>query len=383
MTTQFDFDEPVDRFGTQSIKWEKYRGRDILPMWVADSDFRVAPAIREAMDRRLEHGVFGYTHASPRLVELVVERLQRLYGWRIHPEWLVWLPGVVSGLHTAVRGNSAPGDPVYFPDVVYHYIRNVADLCERAEAPVPMCWRDDRLLIDLDWLDARSGPAGRILLFCNPQNPGGTVYRESELRRLADIAIRHELLVVSDEIHCDLVLDDDRRHIPVAALGPEIEQRTVTLMSCSKSFNIAGLNCGFAVVPNRKIRAALQRARSGIVPYASALGFVATEAAYEHGDEWNRQQCAYLAASRDYLIDAINRIPGLWLGSVEATYLAWIRVAELELDDPIGFFEDAGVGLSPGSQFGDPGYMRLNFGCPRGRVEAAVDRIRRAVEARG
>ncbi|UCH40897.1 MAG: aminotransferase class I/II-fold pyridoxal phosphate-dependent enzyme, partial [Gammaproteobacteria bacterium] len=184
----------------------------------------------------------------------------------------------------------------------------------------------------------------------------------------------------SDEIHCDLILDPDKQHVPIASLERNIEQRSITLMAPSKTFNLAGLGCAFAIVAEPKLRAQM-KVNPYIVPHVNVMGLAAAEAAYEYGDEWVRQQCAYLAGNRDYLIDEINRIPGMRLGPIEATYLAWIDVSELGLDDPMEFFENAGVGMSPGRDFGDNDYMRLNYGCPRSRVEQAVARIRKAVEA--
>jgi cystathionine beta-lyase len=238
------------------------------------------------------------------------------------------------------------------------------------------------MLVDLDWLERQSADSGRLMIFCNPQNPGGTVYRRDELEQLAEIAVRKDLVILSDEVHCDLLLDEDRPHIPIASLNPGIAGRSVTLISPSKTFNTAGLGCAFAIIPDRKLRTRM-KTNPYIVPHVNLLGLTAAEAAYRHGEEWNRQQCAYLAANRDYLLDEINRIPGLRLGPIEATYLAWIEVAALGLDDPPRFFEDAGVGMSPGRDFGDAGFMRLNFGCPRSRVEQAVERIRSAVEGPG
>jgi cystathionine beta-lyase len=246
--------------------------------------------------------------------------------------------------------------------------------------PIPMCLREQRMIIDMDWLERQANHPGQLLLFCNPQNPGGTVYRKAELQRLADIVEQQDLILVSDEIHCDLILDPDNSHVPIASLNSQIEQRSITLMAPSKTFNLAGLGCAFAIIPNPKLRRGM-KVNPYIVPHVNLMGLAAAEAAYEFGDEWNRQQCEYLAANRDYLIDAINRIPGLRLGPIEATYLAWIDVSALGLEDPMGFFENAGLGMSPGRDFGDPTHMRLNFGCPRHRVEQAVERIRKAVEA--
>jgi len=380
MSEIFDFDQVIDRSNTSSLKWEKYRGRDILPMWVAESDFAIAPPIQQALLERARHPVFGYTDASERLIELIVARMLNRYGWEIDPAWLLFLPGVVGAMNCACRSNGEVGDSVYTPGVIYFNISKAPGLSSRVNQPVPMCMQDERMIIDLDWLEQQPARPGQVMLFCNPQNPGGAVYRESELRRLADIAERQELIICSDEIHCDLILDPDKRHFPIASLNPQIEQRSITLMAPSKTFSLAGLGFSFAIVPNPELHAGMLRARTGIIPHVGVMGYTAGEAAYESGDEWNRQQCEYLAANRDYLIAEINSIPGLHLGPVESTYLAWIDASALKLADTAKFFEDAGVGMSPGHTFGSPGWMRLNFACPRSRVEQAVERIRKAVE---
>jgi cystathionine beta-lyase len=381
MTKRYDFDQIIDRRNSSSAKWEKYRDRDILPMWVADADFAVAPAIQQAVIERAQHPVYGYTTPPPHLVEVIVERMKRLYDWDIHPRWLLFLPGVVGAMNCACRSNGKPGDPVYTPALIYPNISNAPQLSSRINQPIPMSLQHGRLVIDLDWLEQQESKPGQVLLLCNPQNPGGAVYRKSELERLADIAEHQELVICSDEIHCELVLDPETRHIPIASLNPQIEQRSITLMAPSKTFNLAGLGFSFAIVPNPELRAGMLRARSGIIPYVGLMGYAAAEAAYEFSEEWRLQLCAYLAGNRDFLLDAIDSIPGIEAGSVEATYLAWLDVSALGLDNPPAFFEAAGVGMSPGHEFGDAGGMRLNFGCPRSMVEQAVERIRKAVEA--
>ena len=380
MTEIFDFDQEIDRRNTRSVKWEKYGDRDILPMWVADSDFAVVPAIQQALHDRADYPVFGYTESSKHLANLLVQRMADRYGWEIDAEWIVFLPGIVGALFLACRAVGKPGDPVYLPQIIYPPFGKAPDLNERVRQPMQMRTEAQRMIIDLDWLEQQAPQFGQLLLLCNPQNPGGAVYRESELARLADFAERNDLIVCSDEIHCDLILEPGLRHTPIASLNPQIEQRSITLMAPSKTFNLAGLGCAFAIVPNRLLRSKM-KTNPYIVPHVNIMGYAAAEAAYEFGDEWNRQQCAYLAANRDYLIEEINRIPGLSLGPIEATYLAWIDVSALQLDDPPGFFENAGVGMSAGQDFGDAGFMRLNFACPRSRVEEAVRRIRTAVEA--
>ncbi len=382
MSPVYDFDQVIDRSNATSAKWEKYHGRDILPMWVADTDFAVLPEIQQALHRRADHPVFGYGHTPGRLTGLLVERMARLYGWEIDPEWLVFVPGIVGALFLACRATGKPGDRVYRPSVIYPPFVKAPQMNEQQSEPIPMTMQQQRMVVDLDWLERQGPRPGQLLLLCNPQNPGGAIYREAELRRLADIVVEQDLLLCSDEIHCDLLLDRDKPHIPIASLNPDIEKRTITLMAPSKTFNLAGLGCAFAIVADERLRRQIG-VNPYIIPHVNVMGLAAAEAAYEFGDEWVRQQCAYLAANRDYLIDAINAIPGLELGPIEATYLAWIDVSALDLDDAPLFFENAGVGMSPGRDFGDDRFMRLNFGCPRSRLEQAVERIRAAVEKLG
>ncbi len=376
----YDFDREIDRRGTDSVKWDRYAGRDILPMWVADTDFAAHPAIAESMRERLEHPVFGYTDPPRRLTELLVERMRRRYAWEIDPGWIVYLPGIVGALHLACRAVGEPGDPVIVPGVIYPPFAKAPGFAGRVGDPMPMALADERMIVDLDWLERQPPRPGQLILFCNPQNPGGAVYRQAELERLAALVVARDMIICTDEIHCDLLLEPGLHHIPIASLNAEIAMRSITLMAPSKTFNLAGLGCAFAIVPDPTLRRRM-KTNPFIVPNVNIMGFSAALAAYAHAGEWNRQQCAYLARNRDFLIEEINRIAGLRLGPIEATYLAWIDVSALEVDDPPGFFEAAGVGMSPGREFGDPDYMRLNFGCPRSRVEEALRRIRAAVEA--
>jgi cystathionine beta-lyase len=252
-------------------------------------------------------------------------------------------------------------------------------LSSRQLITVPMQQQGARWILDLDALQAAITADSRLLLFCNPHNPGGTCYRRDELERLAAIAQQHDLAVCSDEIHCDLILQPGVQHLPLASLNSTIEARTITLMAPSKTYNIAGLGCSFAIIPDPELRKTFRRVRRGIVPDVNLLGYTAALAAYRDGDAWNRRQLDYLRDNRDYLVREINRIPGLHMEPVEATYLAWIDVSAAKLDNPAHFFEQAGVGMSPGRDFGDDRFMRLNFGCPRGLLEEAVRRIRSAM----
>ncbi len=374
-----NFDLLVDRSKTDSCKWSLYSDVDVLPLWVADTDFMVAPEITEALQQRVAHGIFGYTNIPNRLNELIVERMQRLYNWSINPSWLVWMPGVVGSMHVACRSLCDATDSVLVPSVAYPYFFSAPGLSGCASQLMAMTRSNRRWVIDQEKLASQIDDSSKLMLFCNPHNPGGTVYTRSELSALADLMVSNDLVVCSDEIHCDLVLEAGMSHTPIASINKEIEKRSITLMAPSKTFNIAGLSCSFAIIPDDSIRRKFSKACTGIIPYLNLLGTTAAQAAYEYGDDWNNQQIHYLRDNRDYLVTEINQIRGLKLDSVEATYLAWIDVAELGLADPHAFFEKAGVGLSAGSDFGDNNYLRLNFGCPRSLLEEAVNRIRIAV----
>jgi len=265
------------------------------------------------------------------------------------------------------------------PKPIYPPFVSAPQMSDRKVVCVSMVQQDSRWVLDLDALEENIDDTTRLLLFCNPQNPGGTVYRREELERLAEIVVRHNLYVCSDEIHCDLILEPGVQHIPLASLNPEVAARTITLMAPSKTYNIAGLGCSFAVIEDPDLRRAFRRVRRGIVPDVNLLGYTAALAAFRDGDEWNNKQLAYLRENRDYLVEQINLIPGLSVHAAEATYLAWIDVSGAKLDNPAHFFEEAGVGLSPGRDFGDERFMRLNFGCTRSTLEEAVKRIRCAI----
>ena len=348
-------------------------------MWVADMDFAVAPEITEALSARLTHPLYGYTHVSDSLNRLIVERMQRMYQWSIKPEWLVWVPGVVASVNIACRSLRKPGCGILSPAVVYPHIPEAPELNNHRLVQVPMVLQNKRWIVDIDWIAAQDNADNEMLLLCNPHNPGGSIYTHDELIELAGVAQANDMIIVSDEVHCDLILEQDGRHIPIASLNPAIEQHSITLMAASKTFNLAGLGCSFAIIPNQQLWQNFKQASMGIVSYINLFGYIGTRAAYERGEAWRQQLLEYLRGNRDYLMEEVNRIRGLKLLPVEATYLAWIDVSGLGLDDPHRFFENAGVGMSPGREFGDNGFMRLNFGCSRAMLEEAVSRIRKAV----
>ncbi len=377
----FDFDTPVDRAGTWSARWEKYAGRDVIPLWVADTDFRAPPAVLEAMRARLEHGVMGYTAPPDELREAIAARMQRLHGWRIEPGWIVFLPGVVPGLHLAARHLTADGDHALLPRPLYHHFKRALELARRAHTEVPLVLQGGRWVFDEERLAASVRPESRLLYLCNPQNPGGTVFMRTELQRLGEIALRHDLWICSDEIHSEILLDTDKPHVPIASLAPEISSRCVTLNSPNKAFNFPGAGCAWAIIEDERLRAAFAADHHATIHDPSVFGFIGALAAYREGDAWLAAQLAYLRQRRDQLEQAIDALRGLAMAHVEATYLAWIDCAGLDLPDAHALFLQHGVALSPGAQFGDARFVRLNFGTQRARLALALERIASAVSS--
>ncbi|CAI1958353.1 Cystathionine beta-lyase PatB [Serratia proteamaculans] len=377
----FNFDQWVDRSHSDSVKWDKYRDRDIITLWVADTDFPSPPAIIDALQQRVAHAVFGYSHPSPELIEVFTRRMLERYGWRINPEWLIFLPGMVCGLNLCVRAFTAEGEGTLAPSPIYPPFRKAAKFAGRSQLSVPLTLHHRRWLLDFNAIAGQLNGKEKLLLLCNPQNPGGTVYRKQELLQQLEFAQAHGLMVCSDEIHCDLLLEPGCEHIPFATLNEDAAQRSITLMSPSKTFNIAGLGASMAIIPNPELRQKLVRARSGIVPEVDVLALVAAQAAYQHGQAWLDALLIYLRANRDLVTERINAMPGLLLQPIEATYLAWIDCSQLAVDNPHAFFEQAGVGLSPGLDFGNRRFVRLNFGCRRELLLQALDRMTLATQA--
>jgi len=374
-----DFERVLDLTGGDSLKWSKYAGRDILPMWVADMDFAAPPAVLAALHQRVAQGCFGYTVPTPALIDTVLGYLLREYAWQVDPEWLVWLPGLVTGLNVACRaveGEVLTATPVYPPFL------SAPRLSGRQLVTVPLRLAEGRWVWDFAAMEAAVTSETRLLLLCHPHNPVGRAWNQAELEELADFCTRHDLIVCSDEIHCGLLLDAGRQHIPLARVGYEIARRCITLMAPSKTFNIPGLGCAFAVIQDASLRQRFCGAMQGVVPHVNTLGYVAAEAAYGASEAWHAGLISALRANRDRLEAAIATIPVLSMTHVEATYLAWIDARGLGVADPVGFFEAAGVGLSNGAEFGLPGWVRLNFGCPMATLEKALERMIKACSGR-
>lgn len=382
MDNGFDFDRRVERHNSDSLKWHKYQGRDVIPMWVADMDFQAPEPILEALRARVEHGVFGYAVPSEELAQVVVERMVKMYGWKIEPSWIVWLPGVVSALNVVCRAFGDDGDDVLTFSPIYPPFLSAPPLSRKNVQTIPLDRHDGSYVMDSGGFEREITPQSRILLLCNPHNPVGRRFERRELERIAEVCLKHDIILCSDEIHCDLVLDGGP-HTPTATLGPEVSARTITLMAPSKTFNIPGLSCSLAIIENAELRAQFNRARSGIVPWTNALGYAACLAAYRDCEPWRLALIDYLRGNEQLLHRFINEdIPGLAMDHVQATYLAWIDTRSLGLPHPERFFELAGVGLSDGKDFLAEGFVRLNFGCPRATLLAGLERMKHAVTTR-
>ncbi len=383
----FDFESSPERRHTDSQKWQKYAGRDILPMWVADMDFKSSPAIIAALQERVAHGVFGYARPVKSTVDAVVQAMEQRYGWRIDPTWLVWLPGLVVGLNVMAQAFAQPGDEVLTLTPVYPPFMTAPKNSARISIQVPFQLNAAAGRWEIDWpaLELAVTPRTRMFYLCNPHNPLARVWRREELVRLGEFCMRHNLLLCSDEIHCDLILDA-LPHIPTALLGDDIARRTITLMAPSKTYNVPGLGTSFAIIPDATLRAQFIRAATGIMAEVTNLGFTACEAAYRHSEPWRQGLLQTLRGNRDLLIDFVAReLPGVKIEApIEATYLAWLNVSALKLTDPIAHFEQHGVGLSDGTYFAAPrgSHVRINFGCPRSTLTEALARMKRALTAR-
>jgi cystathionine beta-lyase len=377
----FDFDKAVDRKGSASSKWNKYGGRDIIPMWVADMDFQCAPAVVDALHKRVDHRIYGYSDPPAGLAEATIAHLESEYGWKIAPDWIVWLPGLVVGLNVVCRALGNEGDEVLTAVPIYPPFLSAPVNGMRNTVRVQMIESDGIWHWDIPALERAITPKSRLLLLCNPHNPTGRVFSRDELQAIARVCERHNLVLCSDEIHAGLVLDRFRHHIPAASLNNMVSQRTITLMSASKTFNLPALGCAYAIASNAELRDKLKKAMAGIVHHVGLMGYVATEAAYRDGKAWQTALLDYLRVNRDLVEQSIGAMPGLRIYHAEATYLSWIDARGLNLANPASHFADAGVGLYDGALFGAPGYLRLNFACPRAMLEKALQRMSGAVQA--
>ncbi|MCC6135283.1 MAG: PatB family C-S lyase [Candidatus Contendobacter sp.] len=383
----YHFDHLPVRRGTDSLKWQRYGAA--LPLWVADMDFTAPQPVLTALHQRIDHGIFGYGAPPDTLTETLCARMADLYQWTVTPEQIVYLPGLVCGLNIACRAVGEPGDAVLVQTPIYPPFLSAPLYQDRQliTAELTVENRNGRLFYTFD--DAvfakAISPETRLFILCHPHNPVGRSFSIDELSRLADICEQHDLVICSDEIHCDLLLDG-QRHSPFATLSPEIAQRCITLMAPSKTFNIAGLGASFAIIQNPELRQRFKHAMRGIVPDVNVIALTAALAAYQHGSDWLQQLLPYLATNREVLMNYVDQhLPGIHITKPEATYLAWLDCREAGIaGNPHEFFiQNAGVAMNDGATFGpsSEGFIRLNFGCPRATLLDGLERMRVALTA--
>lgn len=372
------FDEAPDRRGTSSEKWERWAGSEVIPAWVADMDFRSPPPVIDALSARVAHGVFGYTLVPQELPEVLAAHLATRHGWRIDLAHVVAIPGMVVGLNLAARAVGGMGDEVLVLTPIYPPFLTAPVDQGRRMVPVALTDTPEGWRIDWDALERATTLRTRALWLCSPHNPTGRVFTRVELQRLAEHCERHELVLVSDEAHADLVIDPSTPHVPTAALGEAVATRTITLLAPSKTWNLPGLGCALAIIPDADLRRRFKDAGRGLVPHVNTLGLTAAVAAYRDGGPWLDRLCAYLHGNRALVAESIARTPALRWHPPEATYLAWIDARGAGPGDPTARLEAAGVGVSDGRLFAGRGWFRLNFGCPRSRLREILSRMERA-----
>ena len=378
----YDFDTCPERRGTNSEKWDKYPA-DVLPLWMADMDFVAPEPVVRALRERVEHGVFGYPLEATELREVIVARLVERYDWHVTADDILFLPGVIRGFNLACHTVAEPDGAVLVQTPIYPPVLTAPRHANLQRQDVPLC-RDAHGVYHIDWdaIEAAISDRTRLFILCNPHNPVGRVFTREELTRLAEICLRHNIVICSDEIHGDLTYAG-HQHTPIASLDPEIARHTITLMAPSKTFNIAGLDCSFAIVPDEDLRRRYRRAQRGLVSGVNAFGCTAALAAYRDGEEWLTQVLAYLQANRDTVTEFVQtELPGIRMSPLEGTYLAWLDCREAGIETPYEFFlQHARVALNDGATFGKggEGFVRLNFGCSRAILREALARMKGAL----
>lgn len=386
----YNFDEIIPRTNTNSVKYDlrnKLFGKeDILPMWVADMDFRVPPAVSEAISERTRHEIYGYSIRPESFYQSVMHWTERRYYWTIAREWLTFTPGIVPGVNLTILSMTDPGDkvmiqpPVYFP--FFQAIKkNGRQLVENR-----LVLKEGRYHIDMEDFEAHLKAGVKLFILSNPHNPGGSVWTQEELKTMGELCCRYGALIIADEIHSDIVFPG-HVYTPMASISEEIAQKTVTFLAPSKTFNIAGLATSVGIIPNRKLRGLFNDMIDKIhLSHGNIFGNVALEAAYNYGEQWLDELLDYLAGNIEIITEYFNkRIPGIQFIKPEGTYLAWLDCRELPVaNDRINRFmvEKAGVGMNEGASFGEngTGFQRLNFGCPRKTLKTALENIELAVK---
>lgn len=386
---KFDFDQAIDRRNTNCAKWDLIKtifgDKDILPMWVADMDFNTAPCIVDALKKQAALGIFGYTCRPQSYLDAIVDWVLRRHGWKIKPEWLTYSPGVVTALNLCIQTFSLPGDRIVIqPPVYYPFARSIISNGRRVENN-PLKQDGQRYGMDLEEFEKKTVDRTPLMILCSPHNPVGRVWEREELARVGEFCVKNDMILISDEIHSDLVFKGFK-HVPTASISEEIAKRTITCIAPSKTFNLAGLKTSVIIIPSAKIRekynATLQNLALGA---DNSFGLVALEAAYRQGDEWLEALLDYLEANIDFAVSYFReKIPRIKVARPEGTYLMWLDCRGLGLDSrALDAFmrEKAGIWLDDGPMFGPggEGFQRMNVACPRSTLSQALERIKTAV----
>jgi len=388
---KYNFDDPPNRWGSDCVKWGLY-GPRVIPLWVADMDFVSPEPVVQALKDRIDHRVFGYPSGigdSPKdwegLRQNIVDRMSDLYDWKISLGDIVFIPGVVTGFNLACHAYATPEEGVLIQTPVYPPILHAANNTGRRYQEMQLaCLPNGSYEVDWNSFEDNITPQTRVMILCNPHNPVGKVFTKEELERTAEICLRHNTIICSDEIHNDLIFNE-YKHIPIAALAPEIAAATITLMSPSKTYNIAGLQCSYAIITNRVLRKRYLASKQGLVPWVNLMGMVAAEAALSDGEVWFQQLMEYLEGNKNFVYDFVkNELPGIEMAEPEGTYLAWLDCRSADIpENPFEFFlKKARVAFNEGGTFGKggEGFVRLNFGCSRLLLEKALGRVKMALE---
>ena len=375
----YNFDEPLDRTKSSCEKWDKYKGADVIPAWVADMDFKSPPCVIKALQQRVSEGVFGYTAIDDETLEVMISFVKKYYAWEIQKEWLVFTHGVVTSMNIACK--SVGGESVLTTTPIYPHFIKAPKNAGQSIIAIPMIEKDNRWTIDFDTLERSITLTCKLFMLCNPYNPAGTVFSKVELEKLASICLKYDLVICSDEIHADLILTPHLKHIPIASLNDAIAQKSITLMAPSKTFNIAGLQSSFAIIPNAKLRANFKKAMGNTVGGVNLLAITATKAAYMYGEPWLKELRLYLKENLTMVEDFIAQNPKLKMLHQDATFLAWIDASSLHVKSPYEFFLQHGVGLSDGEAFGDKNFIRLNFGTTKTLLQEILTRMQNAMDS--
>ncbi|MDK2586074.1 MalY/PatB family protein [Romboutsia sedimentorum] len=385
----YNFDAVIDRSNNFAAKWsemdKKYGTNDLLPMWIADMDFKTAPCIIDALRDRLEQGIYGYTTRPASYNEAIASWTDRRYGWKIKPEWLIFSPGVIPTISILIQEMTKENDKIMIQEPVYSPFNSVVKQNKRDLVISPLIKLEDgNYVMDYEDIESKIKDV-KVFILCNPHNPVGRVWTKEELKKLGDICVRHNVLVISDEIHSDIIFKN-HKHIPFGSISEEFEQNSITCMAPTKTFNIAGLQTSQVILPNEEHYQILDNAFIRLdIRRNNAFSLVATEAAYNHGEDWLNEYLKYIEENMDFAIKYINEnIPSLKVRKPEGTYLLWVDFSETGLSDEEvakALVDKGKVALNSGESFGTggKGYQRINLACPRAMVEDGLSRIKKAI----